>query len=230
MDKPTAGLRKRQQINRASRTMLIWVAGISVVVGVSVVLTVFLVQKIWFGEKVIGEKNKTVSVLEKSLSKVDGLKDNIRVLNTNEDLAATKLNESDPPIQSVLDALPADVNSTALASSLQTKLLTGVPNIVVETINVEPVSGLESSQSDSSSSSDSRGLNEINFTFSVSTELNNYDALRQVLERIEKSIRPFNITTLSVETQGKRIVMTAKGSSYYEPAKTVQLTQKVVKP
>ncbi|MDB5177328.1 MAG: hypothetical protein JWN75_996 [Candidatus Saccharibacteria bacterium] len=229
---PTAGLRKRQQISQANKMMFLWIAGISVIVGISVVLTVFLVQKIWFGEKVIYEKNKTVSILDQNLSKVNTLRDNIRVLNTNKDLATTKLNESDPPLQSVLDALPAAANSTALASSLQTKLLSGVPGIVVETINVEPVSGLETSptSNSSSSSSTSTGDNQINFTFAVSTDQASYGSLRQVLDRLEKSIRPFNITNLVIESQGKRVIMTAKGTSYYDSAKTIQLTQKVVKP
>jgi len=230
MDKSTAGLRKRQQIRSANRIMFLWIAGVSVVVGVSIVLIVFLAQKIVFGEKVIGEKNKTVSVLDKNLSTVDTLKDNIRVLNTNEALKSTRLNDSDSPLQSVLDALPADANSTALASSLQTKLLTGVPGIVVETINVEPVSGVETSSSSTSSSSESVAPNQIGFTFSVSADSSNYAALRQVLERLEKSIRPFNVTNLTVEGQGNRVVMTATGVSYYEPAQSVQLMTKVVKP
>jgi hypothetical protein len=230
MDKPTAGVRKRQQIKQANRMMLLWVAGASVVVGISVVVMVFLVQKIVFGEKVVTEKNKTVSVLEKNLNAVDDLRNNIRVLNTNKDLITTRLNNEGEPIQSVLDALPADANSTALASSLQTKLLAGVPGIVVETINVVPVDGLETTASSSVQSGVSGvGANEIGFTFSVSADAANYSALRQVLERLEKSIRPFNVTGLSVEGQGKRVVMTATGVSYYNPAKTVDLTNKVVK-
>jgi hypothetical protein len=231
MDKPTAGLRKRQQIRQANRMMMIWIAGISVVVGVSLVLIIFLAQKILFGEKVIFEKNKTVSVLEKNLTTVDALKGNVRVLNTNESLKATRLNDGGPPLQSVLDALPADANSTALASSLQTKLLTGVPGIVVETINVVPVGGLETTANGTSQTgTNSIGSNQISFTFSVSADANNYSSLRQVLERLEKSIRPFNITSLSVEAQGSRVIMTATGVSYYNPAQTVELTSKVIKP
>lgn len=230
MEKSTPGLRKRQQIRSANRVMFLWIAGVSVVIGVSLVLIVFLAQKIWFGEKVIGEKNKTVSVLDKNLSVVDSLKDNIRVLNNNDALRSTRLNDSDSALQSVLDALPADANSTALASSLQTKLLTGVPGIVVETINVEPVSGVETSDSSTTSGTTSVAPNQIGFTFSVSADSTNYPALRQVLERLEKSIRPFNVTNLTVEGQGNRVVMTATGVSYYEPAQSVQLQNKVVKP
>jgi len=227
--KPAAALRKRQQIGRANRTMFIAIAGVSVVVGFSVVLIIFLAQRIWFGQRVIAEKNHTVSVLQKNLDTVDALKDNIRVLNTNEDLQSVQLNPDDPAIQTVLDALPSEANSTAMASSLQTKLLSGVPGVTIESLSVDTVDSTDGAFDDALSSS-SMDSNTIGFSFAVSTPATNQDGLRKVLLQIEKSIRPFNITNLSVESQGPRIVMTATGVSYYEPAQTVQLTDKVVKP
>jgi hypothetical protein len=231
MDKPTAGMRKRQQITRANQMMFLSIAGVSIVVGVCIVLVIFLVQRIWFGEKVIAEKNKTVATLNSNLAAVPKLKDNIRVLNTNEALKSTRLNDTDPALQSVLDALPADANSTAMASSLQTKLLSGVPGVQIESLKVDPVSGVEIS-SDNTTVSDSSdpGSNTIGFSFSVSTQATGQSGLRQVLLNIEKSIRPFTITSLSIESQGSRVVMTATGKGYYEPAQTVQLTDKVVRP
>ncbi len=229
MDK-AAGLRKRQQILHASQMMFLWIAGVSVVVGFCLVLIVFLVQRIWFGEKVIAEKQKTVSVLQKNLDTVQALKDNVRVLNTNEALKSTRLNDTDPAIQSVLDALPADANSTAMASSLQTKLVGGVPGVTIETLKVDPVSGIETAENDVSTSSSDPLSHTIGFSFAVSTAVNNQEALRQVLLNIEKSIRPFNITNLSIESQGQRIVLAGTGVGYYNPAQTVQLDQKVVKP
>jgi hypothetical protein len=222
MDKPTAGLRKRQQISRANRTMLLWIAGVSVIVGVSIVLVVFLAQKIWFGEKVLAEKNHTVSVLKDDLSAIegeDGLRNNIQQRNTDENLIAVRLNENDPPLQSILDALPGDANSTALASSLQIKLLSGIPGVVIETINVDPTGDAESST----------GTDQIGFTFSVSADASNYPALKQVIERLEKSIRPFNVTSLGLEGQGSKVIMTVAGASYYSQAKTVELQTKVVR-
>lgn len=226
MDKPTAGIRKRNQIKQANRTMFLWVAGMSVVVGVSIVLIVFLVQKIWFGEKVLSEMNNTVATLDKNIAAVDDLKDEVRVLNTNEALLSTRLDDSSSPLQSVLDALPANANSTALASSLQTKLLAGVPGIVLESINVVPVDGLETTVEGTSDATSG----EIAFSFSVSADSNNYNALKQVLEKLEKSIRPINLKVLSLESQGNRVVLSASGVSYFDPAKTVQLKDKVVKP
>lgn len=219
-------VRKRQQISRASRVMFLWIAGVSVVVGIAIVLIAFLVQKIAFGEKVLAEKNKTVSVLESNIKAVDALKDNIRVLNTSEALASTKLSDDDQAVQSILDALPADGNTTALASSLQTKLLAGVAGAQLETIGVDTPTG----DSSATSSSVSTGAQQLGFAFSVSVDAGNYDSLAKVLERLEKSIRPFTITGITIEAQGKRVVMAVSGVSYFSPAQTVQLSEKVVKP
>jgi hypothetical protein len=229
MSKPTTGMRKRQQITHANRMMFLWIAGVSVVVGFAFVLIIFLVQKIWFGERVLGEKGNTISVLEKNLGTVPQLKDNVRVLNTDENLMATRLKDTDPALQSVLDALPADANSTAMATSLQTKLL-GVQGVIIETLKVDPVSGVEVDSGTSGTDSSDPNSNTIGFSFSVSAPISNQDALRQVLQNLEKSIRPFNVTSLSIESQGSRVVMTATGVGYYETAQKVQLSEKVVKP
>lgn len=225
MAKPQAGLRKRQQITHANQMMFVWIAGVSVVVGFALVLMLFLVQKIWFGERVIAEKMNTVSVLDKNLSVVEDLKNNVRVLGADEALQSTRLNDTDSALQSVLDALPADANSTAMASSLQQKLLTGVAGVTIESLKVQPVGGVET---EASSSSDLPS-NSISFSFSVSSLATNPDGLREILSRIERSIRPFNITTLVVEGQGSRVVMTATGMGYYQPAQQVEKVKKVVK-
>ena len=224
-------VRKRQQITKANQIMFLSIAGVSVIVGFSIVLIIFLVQYIWFHEKVIVEKLKTVAVLERNLEEAPKLKDNVRELNTNEDLRKTRLDESDSALQSVLDALPADANSAAMAASLQTKLLSGVPGVAIESIKVQPVGGLETDDKASSSSrkSSRSSSNSINFSFSVSTSTNQ-DGLRQVLTQIEKSIRPFTIKILNVETQGSRVVMSAQGVGYYLPGQKVELKEKVVRP
>jgi cell division septation protein DedD len=239
-NKQSPAVRKRQQITRANQMMFLAVAGVSVVVGFSVVLIVFLVQHIWFGERILSEKLNTVSVLEKNIKIAPELKDNVRVLNTNQNLMSTRLKDSDPAIQSVLDALPADANSAAMAASLQNKLLSGVPGVTIESLKIEPVSGVETSTTSSASKSSSTSKKKstttkastsssIKFSFSVSTTTNK-DGLRQVLTQLEKSIRPFTVTVLTVESQGNRVVMTTEGLGYYSQAQEVQLKEKVVRP
>ena len=225
-------LRKRQQIANANRMMFTWVAVVSAIVGIALVVSIFLLQKAWFNEKVLAEKSKTASTLVHNNEVIGQLKDEVRVLNTNEALKSAMAAGESEPIQVVLDALPSEANSSALGSSLQEKFLKD-PALTIESLNVDPVAGVES-QSDSNvqdaSSSESTGQNQITFRFSVSTDVNNASALKSLLQRLERSIRAINITTLGVETQGNKLVLTVDGYAFYEPAKTVELKDKTVKP
>lgn len=227
-----AAIRKRQQIANANRMMFMWVAGVSVVVGIAIVASIFLVQKAWFNEKVLGEKSKTASTLVQNNNVINDLKDEIRVLNTNEALRSSMASGEDRPIQVVLDALPDKANSSALGSSLQEKFLND-PALTIESLNVDPVPGVES-QSDlnveDASAGQAQGENQINFRFSVSTGGGNATALKSLLQRLEHSIRAINLTTLTIETQGARLLLSVEGFAYYEPARTVELKNKTVKP
>ena len=228
-------IRKRQQIANANRMMFLWVAAVSAVVGIAIVLSLFLLQKAWFNEKVLAEKSKTASVLTQNNKVIGDLKDQIRVLNTNDALKSSMAPGEDEPIQVVLDALPAEANSSAFGSSLQEKFLND-PALTIESLNVDPVAGVESQtdgnvqDASSSNASASSGQNEITFRFAVSTDVNNVNALKDLLKKLERSIRAIDITSLGVETQGTKLILTVDGHAFYEPAKTVQLKDKTVKP
>lgn len=236
MDAKSIGLKKRQQIANANRMMFLWVTGVSVVVGFALVLSVFLGQKIWFGERVLAEKNKTIATLDANKKIIPDLQNNVRVLDTNEGLKATRLKEEDRPIQSVLDALPADANSTALGSSLQSKLLSGIPGLTIDTIKVDPVIGVETQDASTQNVVDAGAAgvttdeHAIHFSVTVSTTSTNPDALREVLLRLQKSIRAIDVRSLSITSQSSRLVMTLSANAFYEPAKTIQLNDKVVRP
>lgn len=227
----TAALRKRAQIAKANRTMFLWIAICSALVGSALVVSYFLARQLVYNEKVLAEKQNTVSVLEANNEIIPDLEAAIRVLDANEALAAAKAREEDQAIQVILDALPADANSPALGASLQSRLLAGVEGITVETLQVDPVSGVESIDDASTvdaapvvESEDSVG-NVISFQFSVS---GNQDALKAVLQHLERSIRLIDIRLLRIESQGESQLMTVQGQAYYEPARTIELTDKVV--
>jgi hypothetical protein len=226
-------LRKRQQIAKANRMMFIWVAGVSVIVGVAAVVSLFLIQKVLFNEKVLAEKTNTASALEHNNDVIDDLKNEIRVLNTNEALRSSAAPGEDQPVQVVLEALPSVANSSALGSSLQEKFLND-PALTIESLNVDPVAGIEalgeSNVQDFSASVDSDGEGQINFRFTVSTGTNDATALKNLLQRLERSIRAINITLLNIETQGNRLILSVEGHAFYEPARTVELRDKTVTP
>ena len=231
-EQKNTAIRKRQQIAKANRTMFIWIAGVSAIVGIAIVASLFLLQKAWFNEKVLAEKGATASTLIDNNKVIEELKNQIRVLNTNDALRSSMIQGESQPIQVVLDALPSDANSSALGSSLQEKFLNG-SGLTVESLNVDPVQGVESRDEniqDASQSVSSDGeANSINFRFAVSTDVNNASAFKELLRKLERSIRAIDVTALSVETQGSRIILTVDGRAFYQPAKTVELKDKTVR-
>lgn len=223
-------LRKRQQIANANRTMFITVAAVSALVGVAAVISLFLGQKLLFNEKVLNEKQNTINILQKNNEVAGALKDNVRVLNTNQALTDAKARPEDEPLRVVLDALPSDANSSAFGASLQQVLLVG-DNVSIDTLNLNPVSGVESSSSDIDSSAvATTGSDSIGFSFSVSTPADGADNLRQLLQRLERSIRIVHVLNYEIERQGSRLVLKMTAEVYYQPETAATLKEKVIKP
>lgn len=135
-----AALRKRQLISNSSRKMFLWVAGASVVVGFSLVAAWFLVQQIIYKEKVLTVKGQTVSTLRKNNAAAPKLAANIRVLETNQDLASVKATPNENAVRVILDALPSDNNVLALGASMQQVLIGGAQNITLESFAISQAS------------------------------------------------------------------------------------------
>lgn len=227
-------LRKRQQIAKANRMMFLWIAGVSVVVGIAAVASLFLVQKALFNEKVLAEKSKTASTLQKNNQVVEELQNQIRVLNTDDNLKGNMVEGETQPVQVVLDALPAGANSSAFGASLQQRFLQA-DGIRLESLSVEPVQDIEVADYGDNVqtgvvNADGESQYVVQFSFEVSTEANNAAALKDLLVRLERSIRPITLTNTVIEAQGDRLSLRAEGYTFYQPARTVDLKDKVVKP
>jgi cell division protein FtsL len=223
-------VRKRTQIAKANRVMFVWVAAISVVVGFGLVGSIFLAQKLFFNEKVIAEKEKTVSTLKANNANISELEAQVRVLDSNQALIDSKAKPDDQAIQAILDALPSDANSLALGASLQNKLLTDIGGLTLQSLQVDPVLGVEQLATDATvldATATEAVSNQITFRFSVSGTT---DALKEVLSRLERSIRAIDIISVRIESQGAAQVLTAEARAFYEPAVVVELKDKLVKP
>ena len=232
MPKSSPALRKRQQIDKAGKMMFLWVAGASAIVAIALVGSYFLFQKMVFNEKVLAEKRSTISTLKANNEAVPDLQDNIRVLSTSDVLSKVKASQEDSNLQVVLDALPADGNSLAFGASLQQELLGGIDGLAIESTIIDPVAGVELMNEDEEhtidATADEEGTeNRINFRFTV---IGSDQALREALQRLERSIRPISITNVSSEAAGNELRMTAQGFTSYQPARTIELKDKTVKP
>lgn len=223
MPDKNVALRKRQQIENAGRTMFVWVALAAAVVGIGLVLSVSLFQRMQFRQEVIGEKNNTVATLRNNNEVVNELKDSARVLNTSDALLKTPHERGTEPISVVLDALPSQANSSAFGASLQQKLLS-VGGVEIESLIVDPVSGVEDSSKSNSNNEDG----EITFSFTVNAPSGKANELKKVLLNLEKSIRPVEVTSINIEQQSSRITMSAQGKTFFVAEKKVELTKKKV--
>jgi hypothetical protein len=187
-----------------------------------------LFQNLLYNEKVLAEKLHTVTVLDHNNSVVNDLQDKIRVLDTNQALASVKANPSDQTLQVVLDALPSEPNSLALGSSLQNKLLIGINGLQVQSLQVDQVQGAETSGASSttptttsSTTTATSGAQAITFQFTIQ---GSPDAMKQTLSNLERSIRTMVVTSVRVESSN----MVVQAKAFYQPEKSIELTDKVV--
>lgn len=232
METPTkeSSIRKRQQIFKANRMMFLWVAMASAVIGFALVISISLMQRIIYNQKVIGEKNKTYSTLANNNKKVSQLEDQIKTINYSSDvLKKLRAKDSDDPIQVVLDALPSDSNRLALGSSLQNVLLANIPGSSLESMKVESTAEAGSVKK-SAATTGTVENNSLDVTFTLKINSGSEDSIREMLTRLEKSIRTFKVTNVKIEYSLDKMNVTVTAKAYYEPAKVVELTEKVVKP
>lgn len=115
----------------------------------------------------------------------------------------------------VLDALPSKYDFPALATSLE-KLLSGY------TINNITGSDDVASQLQSVNSE----LVELPFKLDVAT---NYSGMLSLLTTFEKSIRPFEITSIEFTGTNANLQSTITAKTFYQPEKNLKVTTKVVK-
>lgn len=230
MEKKTVAIRKRTQIAAANKMMFVWVAGVSVVFGISLVAAIFLVQIIIFNERVLYQKSVTVSTLDsnyKNVTMEGGLQDQVRLLDTNSALESAKAKPDDKTVQVILDALPSEANSLALGASLQNKLLFGISGLTINTLEVDPVVGVESLNNSSVlNASPTDSSNQITFRFSI---VGDQAALKKVLINLEKSIRTIDIISLKIESHGSTQALSVQARAYYEPTRVVKLREVTVK-
>ena len=129
MQPKNVAIRKRTQVAMTNKFMFIWVAVASVLFGFALVASIFLAQMSFYNEKVLAEKQKTITNLDNNKKAVTDLESNVRILDTNQLLMSLKSQPDDRAVQVILDALPSDANSSALGASVQNKLLSGIEGL-----------------------------------------------------------------------------------------------------
>lgn len=226
-------VRKRALIDAANKNMFLAVAGASVLLGVTLVASIYIFKWITFNAKVIGEKSAIIADYDTSLKNLPTLNSSIQSLTTNFDLETVARSRDTQcealqgvssgvgtlrectALRVIPDALPATRNPEALLASL---------NQIFKISGTSPES---LSPSDNVVTSPVPNVDVIPITLSIS---GNSSLVSTVLSNIERSIRTFEMGSITIEWRGENsVLLRGQANAFYSSEKVAELKTKVIK-
>lgn len=225
---------KHLLIDKANSTMFAVVAVSSLVVVFSLLSAKALLSQSNFQHKVLKAKNTVVSQLKDDISSADKLKSQYDIFESgNPNIIGGQggsANLSNPGSSDgdnariVLDALPSQYDFPALTSSLE-KIVTN-DNIGVQGIGGSDTSAQAVTGSSTGTSSQTSQSQTMPFTLSAQTSYNNGLTL---IKDLERSIRPFDITSLSLQGNPNTMSISIQANTYYQPGVSLQIGSKALR-
>jgi len=222
MKKDIQVVKKQSLIDKTRKSVIILVAGASMLVGAMIVISGIFIQNLLFNNKVMDAQSKTITTLNKNIEVVPELKSEVRVLNTNEQLIEARSSSDAKALQTVLDALPADANRLALGASLEQKIFKDISGLTVQSLSVDPSIG----SANDGSTMDSGELGTLTFSATIS---GTPEALKLGLQRLERSVRSMSVQTINGTTSGNNVTLTIVGVAYYLKPVDLNLTDMKVR-
>jgi hypothetical protein len=250
---------KHVQIDKARNTMLIVVGVASFITAFSLLSAKTLLGQSSYQHKVLKEKNKAVKQLKDDIGAANALKNQYDVFekaNPNiiggvggESIAAaigagssgdqnTVTNNGQPIVlgpqdgdnaKVVLDALPSQYDFPALTSSLE-KIVTN------DHVGVQGISGTDAGSDSAQPPTGATGAapapgpqsqaSPIPFSVSAQTD---YNTGLNLIKDFERSIRPFDITSLTINGSANTMNLSIQANTYYQPSVGLQITEKEIK-
>lgn len=226
MAKQAPLLTKRMAISKANAQIVITVA-------VASFITVFCLvaaKAVWsqnsYQARVISAKNKANNQLQKNIAAYNDLTKSYQsFISTPNNVIGGLTNGSGDNdgdnAKVILDSLPPSYDFPALTSSLE-KILT------THGLKVSSLTGTddELNQQNNTSSGSPQPVS-MPFSFSISNA--NYTSVGQLVGALQQSVRPIVIDSLDLSGSASNMTMTVNAHTYYQPAKNVNITKKVVK-
>ena len=216
------GVKKRQQISAANRMVFAWIIAASLVIGTCGVFAQFLIRQLSFNNKIYGAIATTSQTLDKNIKAYDGLKSGVVKLVADVNLSALKKGDNSTALQVIIDALPTEENRSALATSMQSQVL-GPTGVTINSFSVTD------SGSGVASDATVKGTDASSFDFSFSIT-GSYAQIQQAIKNMERSIRPITVKTIDIQGTSDKLSANITATTYYQPAKDVQLKVGEVKP
>ncbi|MFZ1323682.1 MAG: hypothetical protein WAQ57_00795 [Candidatus Saccharimonadales bacterium] len=211
---------KRVQVDRDKTMIFIVVAAASVVTVVALMVSRGFWSQANYLDRVASKKEKAVSQLKDNQAAATELKtsyDTFRGQNPNL-IGGSPAGQGDRDgdnTKLILDALPSKYDFPALTASLEQLLfgykINGIMGTDDTVVQQTVVAG-----------------DKIEIPVSVDVT-GNYDAIKDLIGKFDKSIRPFSITQLELRGSNAMLQANFRMKTYYEPEKGLEITEEVVK-
>lgn len=211
---------KRVQLDKANAVMLSIVIGASVLSASALVVSKSFYSQASYLNRVATEKEKALKQLKKNESAVSTLVASYKTFTEkNPNLiggSRTGNGERDGDnARLILDALPSKYDFPAMATSIE-KLLTGY--------SISSITG--SDDTISQSQADNAQLVEMPFKMEVDTD---YQQMQKLLNTFEKSIRPFQLESVTFTGTNNKLKGVISAKTFYQPEKNLKIVYKVIK-
>lgn len=219
---------KHLAIDKAQSSIITAIAVATIVTVFSLMSSKALISKAAYQSKVISARQKSADQLDKNVKDAQSFLNQYTTVfdgNSPTNIIGgknTKSADARPPDGSnpriVLDALPTSYDFPALVTSVAS-ILSG------DGIAAPSIVGLDSSVSTNSQPSANPQPGQIPLSVSGTTT---YSGAEKLIKDFERSIRPFDVTKISISGNGA-INFSLDMNTYYQPAKTLTITDKEVK-
>ncbi len=220
---------KQIQIDKEQSKMMAIIAIATVVTIFSLVSTRALLSQAAYQRRVINARHDTIKQIQTNTKSADTLISQFN--NVFEGTGPTNViggkNTSDPNSRPpdgdnariVFDALPTTYDFPAL--------LTSVSNILTNnSIGAPSIGGTDQSSTFNSTPSSNPQPVAVNLSITGS---GGYANIQSLIKDLERSIRPFNVTRLTISGSESNMVISANMTTYYQAAKTLNTNSKEIR-
>lgn len=215
---------KRVQIDKANMMIVAATSVAAFLTIFSLIASKALLDQRSYQARVIAEKSKANTQLDKNIKAVEELKRSYSVFEANDVniIGGSRTGNGDRDgdnAKIVLDALPSKYDYPAVASSLEKVISDN------KTYRLLSLSGKDDELNQNKANADAKQV-EMPFTLSVGTS---YQGTKDLLKLFERSIRPINVQSMTIGGDGDNLTVNIEANTYFQPERSLSITKKVVK-
>ena len=220
---------KSLQLDKTQQSILGAVVGATIVTIFCLTSAKVLLGQALYQQRVINARNSSVKQLNDDIKGAGTLSsqynsvflgsDGENIIGGNSSASDTAVPPDGDNGKVVLDALPTTYDFPALLTSMS-KLLGN------DGVGAQSIGGTDQAITIDSSPTYSPSPSPINLTVSGTST---YSGSKQLLTDLERSIRPFDVTHLSLSGNQSNMVVSMDLTTYYQPAKTLTIPSKEIK-